>query len=146
MKPKYVNTDDFPKQHTLYNWDRVSFNSFGERSTKGPLIVVESFATVMKLHQCGYPAVATFGATVSENQENLLARSRGPLYLAYDNDVAGQKAARDVAESMKRRANVHIVPPPEGEKADMGDLNGPEIASLINRSKPYVSGKIRPVM
>jgi len=134
LKPKYVNTDDFPKQYSLYNWDRVKYS-------RAPLLVVESFATVMKLHQCRYPAVATFGATISREQENVLASYQGPLLLAYDNDVAGQSAQKKLAESLSSRANVRIVPPPEGEKADMGDLDGLEIEALIERAKPYFLAK-----
>jgi hypothetical protein len=127
--PKYVNTDSFPKQYTLYGWDK--------RQTTGGLIVVESFATVMKLHQCGRSAVATFGATISEHQQDILATHHGPLLLAYDNDAAGEGAQRGLVDALRARGNVWVVPPPEQEKGDLGDLTEPQIDALLDQAKPF---------
>ena len=129
--PKYVNTDDFPKEFTLYNWERA-LEYRGQ-----PLIVVESFATVMKLHQSGYPAaVGTFGASVSEHQTKLLGSWDGPVMLAYDNDQAGESAIRTISEALRKRVPVWIIPSPEGEKADLGDCDEAEIDRLIAQAEP----------
>ena len=128
--PKYVNTDDFPKRYTLYNWDRV-------KGSTEPLVVVESFATTLKLYQCGYQSVATFGAGASDEQEEILSRYRGPIYIAADNDPTGRSSQRALVSDLRLRQRVWIVPPPEGEKADMGDLTAPEIDALMAQAKPH---------
>lgn len=125
--PKYVNTDDFPKEFTLYNWDRVSDLYRGD-----PLIVVESFATVMKLYQSAFPAaVATFGASISQRQVKIIASWDGPVMLAGDNDAAGEASVRQNVELLRPQVPVWIIPPPDAEKGDLGDLTEAQIKAQI---------------
>lgn len=54
--------------------------------------VVESPLDAVRLYGLGIPAVSTLGAWVSDKQAQLLARNFTRLYLAFDNDRAGQEA------------------------------------------------------
>lgn len=54
--------------------------------------VVESPLDAVRLYGLGIPAVSTLGAWVSDQQARLLARNFTRVYLAFDNDKAGQEA------------------------------------------------------
>jgi len=65
---------------------------FGLDVLKGPvprLTVVESPLDAVYLYSLGYPAVATFGANVSDAQLRLLIEYAESIVLALDNDQAG---------------------------------------------------------
>ena len=54
----------------------------------------EGYMDVISMHQAGFDnAVASLGTAYTEEQARLLKRYRNYVYLAYDNDGAGQKAA-----------------------------------------------------
>ncbi len=128
--PKYTNSDDFPKAQTLFNWDRAV-----EAARRGmPVIVVESVFTAMRLHELGYAAVATFGASVSDVQVRLLG-SLGTLILSYDDDGAGKKALKALKERLGDLAVIYVAPSVGHEKGDLADLEDDEIVDLIDRSK-----------
>lgn len=115
--PKWDNTSDFPKSDTLYNYDRAcrDFDKHGQ------VFVVEASLTAAYIDSLGGLAVGTFGATVSDTQMNLL-RMFPQVVLAFDNDTAGRIITRKVAEALKKRINVRIMIPLEGDKADLNDL------------------------
>lgn len=57
-------------------------------------MVVESPLDVIRLHGLGIPAVATFGASISDEQLTLLSRNLRIIVAAMDNDPAGSAANR----------------------------------------------------
>jgi DNA primase len=93
--PKYTNTGDFPKKTTLYGLDlAIQYDK--------PIVVVESVPTVLYLASLDIPAVATFGATVSQEQMKYLRRWQPGIILAQDNDQAGDKWRGDLIEYLDR--------------------------------------------
>lgn len=132
---KYKSTNDFPKEFTLYNYDRVA-------GTGETVIVVESPLTVCTLASYGYNAVATFGASFPDprkkvsDQIRLLQNMQCPLLLAFDNDPAGHLAITRLVEHLEQHTPIDIVPPPSGEKADLGDLPHEEVAILLEQAVP----------
>jgi hypothetical protein len=78
---KYTNTKDFPKERTLFNFDRAKESDL-------PVIVCESVTTVAWLHENGLPSTATFGARVTGGQVRELRKCQQGLVLAPDNDAA----------------------------------------------------------
>lgn len=82
--PKYTNTSGFPKTETIYNYEQVYL-------AQRPIIVCESVPTVLFLESLGYPAVALFGSSVTEEQMRLLRLCQQGLVLAPDNDGPGRK-------------------------------------------------------
>lgn len=82
--PKYTNTTGFPRTETIFNYESVYL-------AQQPIIVCESVCTVLFLQTLGYPAVATFGGAVSEEQMRLLRLCQQGIVLAPDNDAPGRK-------------------------------------------------------
>jgi hypothetical protein len=114
--PKYTNTSDFPKSHTLYNYDRAIKN------LDNRVIVVESVPTVLFLASMGLTAVATFGSGAVESQLCLLRRFQGGVIISPDNDAPGEKFAKAARDYLERYVDVTVLFPVElGEGADLGD-------------------------
>jgi hypothetical protein len=78
---KYISSVDFPKDQTIYNYDLSHPVAV---VTEAPLSVVQHLGAVPE-------AVATFSATVTEQQISLLAKYPR-VVLCMDNDDAGWKA------------------------------------------------------
>lgn len=63
---------------------------------------------VVSLHQAGFDnAVAGLGTALTEQQASLLSRYASEILLCYDNDEAGQKAARK-ALALFSKTTVHV--------------------------------------
>lgn len=129
---KWTNTVDFPRDETLYGWDRLEHDD---------ILVCESAKTVVFLSQFGISALGTFGDTVSDVQLKHLRRF-DRIYLAPDNDPAGQKWLDRTHNYLKRYSEIEVVPPVPGLKADLADLPGfsAVMAHLNKRVDPVVIG------
>jgi DNA primase len=125
---KYTNTGDFPKDSTVYNYDRSYFAE--------EIVVCESVPTVMVLATHGIPAMATFGSNVNDDQMKYLRGCAKGLVIAPDNDGAGAKYVDALYEGLDRFIPLKMVEP-VGEPdsgSDLGDLfDDPE--ALIERVK-----------
>lgn len=89
---KYVNTSDT----LIYKkGENIFALNFAKKSNRDFLILCEGNMDVISLHQAGFDnAVAGLGTALTDRQAALLARYASEIYLCYDNDEAGQKAAR----------------------------------------------------
>lgn len=90
-EPKYLNSPEtkiFDKSRNLYGLNFA-------RSTKKPqLLLCEGYMDVIALHQAGFDnAVASLGTALTSGHANLLKRYTKDVYLTYDSDGAGVKAA-----------------------------------------------------
>lgn len=123
--PKYMSTPEMPKDTTLYN-----YAPDGDR-----IVVVESPLTVLR-HSHHTPISATFGASVTDRQIELIARSKGKVILWFDNDTAGWIATEAVGDKLMGSNVVWAVDNPfEG---DPGDLDEERFQwTLANRVVPY---------
>lgn len=90
-EPKYLNspeTEIFDKSRNLYGLN------FARTSRAGNFILCEGYMDVIALHQAGFKqAVASLGTAFTSGQANLLRRYTEKVYLCYDSDGAGTKAA-----------------------------------------------------
>lgn len=90
-EPKYLNSPEtviFDKSRNLYalNYARQSRESY--------FLLCEGYMDVISLHQAGFAnAVASLGTAFTGLQANLIARYVKEVYITYDSDGAGQKAA-----------------------------------------------------
>lgn len=89
--PKYLNSPEtiiFDKSRNLYGLHIA-------RAAKKPqLILCEGYMDVIALHQAGFDnAVASLGTSLTSGHAGLLKRYTKEVYLAYDSDGAGVKAA-----------------------------------------------------
>lgn len=121
---KYMNTDDFPKEETLFGWDR--------REILSPLIVVESVMSVVRLYDSGFSAVATFGS-ISKHQQKLLRTQDAGVILSFDNDKPGRRNLDKALKGLYGEIPVKILPFIEEEKGDIADLDEEELIALLNR-------------
>ena len=90
-KPKYVNTSDtlvYKKTNELFALN------FAKDSGKDSLILCEGYMDVISLHQAGFTnAVASLGTALTAGHAALIKRYVNEVYLTYDSDEAGVKAA-----------------------------------------------------
>ena len=90
-KPKYLNSPEseiFEKRNLLYGFNiaKTSKNKY--------LILCEGYMDVIALHQAGFnTAVASLGTAFTKEQAELVKSFTDTVYLSYDNDSAGIKAA-----------------------------------------------------
>lgn len=133
---KYTNTTDFPREQTLYNQDMLKL--------PGPVIVNESPMTVARLLTFGLPAVATYGAKVTDEQIRLLAAHKH-LWLAMDNDEAGERATKRLIEALDDDCILHVIPPPTFKaKADLADCNDPRLERQLKLVVPSILHRANP--
>lgn len=89
--PKYLNSPEtmvFDKGRNLYGLNKA------RTSRKDYFIICEGYMDVIALHQAGFTnAVAALGTGFTPGQANLIKRYVKTVYLTYDSDDAGVKAA-----------------------------------------------------
>lgn len=91
------------------------------------ITVVESPLDAVRFWNIGVPAVATFGAGVSEEQVRLLSRYFTVVIIAMDDDAAGQRAGVYLRKELKRRGTAVFFFDYSGlEVKDPGDVNSDE--------------------
>lgn len=89
--PKYLNSPEtlvFDKSKNLYGIN------YARKSREDYIIICEGYLDVMALHQGGFTsAVASLGTAFTPQQALLIKRYTRDVYLVYDSDNAGIKAA-----------------------------------------------------
>lgn len=95
---KYINSPETPiyhKSNFLYGLAQTK----QEVKTSGYLILVEGYMDVVALHQAGIkPVAAVLGTALTIPQIKLAERFSEKVFLCFDADDAGRKAARRAAE------------------------------------------------
>lgn len=90
-KPKYLNSSEtiiFDKSRNLYGLNRA------RKSRKPYFLLCEGYMDVISLHQAGFTnAVASLGTALTPGHAALIKRYVNEVYLTYDSDEAGTKAA-----------------------------------------------------
>ena len=114
---KYTNTTDFPKDSTIFNYDRAL-------KSREPVIVLESVPSALfVMSHALNEAVAYFGGGIKPAQLRLLRRFSQGVVLCPDNDETGDKFVRAATEYLERFIPVYHADKVQflGEKADLGD-------------------------
>ena len=90
-EPKYLNSPEtkiFDKSRNLYGLN------FARITKKPQLLLCEGYMDVIALHQAGFDnAVASLGTSLTSGHASLLKRYTKEVYLTFDSDGAGVKAA-----------------------------------------------------
>lgn len=90
-QPKYLNSPEtilFDKSRNLYGMN------IARTSKKDHILICEGYMDVISLHQAGFTnAVASLGTAYTVRQAALIKRYSDNVYLTYDSDGAGVKAA-----------------------------------------------------
>ncbi len=91
-QPKYLNTAETPifnKRMGLY-----ALNFLQKERSVGRLVLVEGYMDTVSLRKYGVKGVvATLGTALTEEQARLMKRYVPEVWISYDGDAAGQKAA-----------------------------------------------------
>lgn len=91
-QPKYLNTAETPvfnKRLGLY-----ALNFAQKERSIGRLVLVEGYMDTVSLRKHGVKGVvATLGTALTEEQARLMKRYAPQVWISYDGDAAGQKAA-----------------------------------------------------
>lgn len=123
VKDKYRNSPDFPRELALYNHEKRP----GIVLVESPMSVLRHFHHVPELQ-------SSFGSKVTDEQLRLIQRYRR-VVLWFDNDDAGWKGTRHVAESLSRYVQVWVVE--SHYDADPADLDDSTVEELLSSVVPY---------
>jgi DNA primase len=115
----FKNTPGLPKGKTLFNLHRVK--------TADRVYVVESSFDAIRLDQCGFPAVATLGANVSNYQIDLLQKYFNNVIVIADNDEAGGNMMSRISEKLGSRVSVIKL---DKKYKDIGDMSDEDIKNI----------------
>jgi DNA primase len=116
---EFKNTPGLPKSKTLFNIHRVKASD--------RVYVVESSFDAIRLDQCGFPAVATLGANVSNMQTDLLQKYFNNIIVIADNDEAGGNMKSKILERLGSRVNVIQL---DKKYKDIGDMSDEAIKAI----------------
>jgi DNA primase len=119
---KYTNTPDFPRKTTVFGFDQAR-QLVGE--TGKEVVVVESVPTAIYLHSLDIPAVATFGASIHQQQIRTIRSFQTGVILAPDNDAVGMEKYWGAALGLNHYVPVKWIEPADDlkPKEDLGDLD-----------------------
>ena len=145
-EPKYLNSPETPvyqKSRTLYG---LSWAKDASRK-EGRIVLMEGYLDVARALEGGVgEAVATCGTAMTAAHARLLHRFTEMVVVNFDQDEAGQKAARRsldilVAEGLL----VHVVELPEGHDPDsfVKEQGGEAYRSRLSSAAPYMEWLIR---
>lgn len=117
-QPKYLNTAETPifnKRKSLY-----ALNFVKKERSVGRLVLVEGYMDTVSLRKHGVKGVvATLGTALTEEQARLMKHYAPEVWISYDGDAAGQKAALralDIFDAQDMPAKV--IDYPEGMDPD----------------------------
>ncbi|MCS6918161.1 MAG: DNA primase [Fimbriimonadales bacterium] len=99
-EPKYLNSPETPlfeKRNTFYGWHKARGAILQQRAA----IIVEGYLDLIMLHQYGFThSLATLGTAFTEDHAARLKRLAERVYLMFDSDSAGVRAALRAGEAL----------------------------------------------
>jgi DNA primase len=128
---EFKNTPGLPKAKVLFNLHRVKASS--------KVYIVESSFDAIRLDQCGFAAVATLGANVSNYQIDLLQKYFNNIHVIADNDEAGGNMKSKIVEKLGSRVNVIQL---DKKYKDIGDMTDEEIKNIDESFDKAISGML----
>ncbi len=116
---KYLNSPEsqiYSKRKSLYGL----FHSKDEIRKLDRAILVEGYMDLVSLYQAGVKnVVASSGTSLTDEQIQLLSRFTKNIFVLFDADSAGQKAAlRSIELLLKQNFEVKVIALPKGEDPD----------------------------
>lgn len=142
---KYINSP----QNEIYDKSNVLYGLFEAKNSirgKGYAILTEGYADVISLSKNGIEnSIASSGTALTKRQLILLKRFTNKLYISYDGDEAGLKAAEAAAElALAEGFDVLIVSLPDQEDPDsfIRKYGADKYDYHIRKAKTYLEFKI----
>jgi len=142
QQPKYLNSKEsevYHKGSTLYGLHQA----IQKIRDTGFLILVEGYFDLLRLVENHFEnVVASSGTALTDQQARLIKRYTKDVYICYDGDNAGQKAAMRNALILENAdLNAYVVSMPTGDDPDSFLLkNGPDAF------KACLKGRVLPVV
>ncbi len=144
---KYKNTKEtfvFSKSNNLYNLNNLK-KLKNEEGLSG-VIIVEGYMDTISLVQGGFRnVVASMGTSLTKDQARILKRYTDKVYISYDGDFAGQKAAIRGLEILNEEGlEVKVVSLPDGMDPDdvIKNLGREGYAKLLADAMPLIDFKL----
>ncbi len=144
--PKYINSSEtivFQKSRLLFGWKQTKDSIIKSQT----VYVVEGYFDVIGLFSAGIKnVVAPLGTAVSENHIRFLSKYAKKIYLTFDGDSAGLKAAeRAVDIAVKFPVDVKVVVLENGKDPfDIAVKEGKEaFLKFVNKSLDSVDFKLK---
>jgi hypothetical protein len=119
--------DGFRKSDYLYNY------AWARRSC-GPLLLVESAASVWRLSEVGARSMACLGSDLTRSQVTWLADMKKEILVAFDNDDAGRDGARRAVEALSGRGVVARAITIPAQFNDLGDMPAGAVAEWLQEA------------
>jgi DNA primase len=138
VQPKYLNSPETPifkKGEGLYGL----YQSKERVRTAAEVLLVEGYFDLLSVYQHGFENVcAPLGTALTENQAMLLSRFARKVFILFDGDLSGMKAAlRAIGLLINAQVDVHVVVLPEGSDPD--DIVNKQGADGL---REYISGAL----
>src|SRR6201993_1149172 len=100
-------------------------------------VLVEGELNVVALAQkTKYLAIGVAGSEFSERQRELIVERCGSVVVYFDDDLAGRRGSKKVAQMLGPYLPVSIV---RGARGDAAELDGREIEKLVEGARPALS-------
>lgn len=138
-EPKYMNSPEtlvFNKSRNLFAMN------LAKKSKKGYIILSEGNIDVVALHQAGFDcAVASLGTSLTSEQARLLSNYTKEVIIAYDFDVAGQKASQraiGILEQLDIRVRVLRMEGAKDPDEYINKFGAPAFENLVMRSENHI--------
>lgn len=142
-EPKYLNTPEtkvFEKRKNLFGMN------YAKKSKRGYLLLCEGYMDVISLHQAGYTnAVASLGTAFTPDQARMIKRYVNDVYITYDSDGAGRKAAlRAIPILLQREITSKVInmKPHKDPDEFIKALGGEEYEKRIEKAQSAVMYQI----
>ena len=144
---KYVNTKEtevFYKGKTFFNLNNLK----KVKNEKGldSVIVVEGHLDVVSMFQAGVcNVVASMGTALTKDQARILKRYVEKVYICFDGDFAGQKAAIRGLEILSEEGlDVKVISLPDGMDPDdvIKKMGADGYRELMSEAKPLIDFKL----
>lgn len=144
---KYKNTREtiaFSKSNNLYNLNNLK----KLKNEKGldSVIIVEGYMDTISLVQAGFAnVVASMGTSLTKDQARILKRYTDKVFICYDGDFAGQKAAIRGLEILSEEGlEVKVVALPDGLDPDdvVKQMGADGYRKLLLEAKPLIDFKL----
>ena len=144
---KYKNTREtiaFSKSNNLYNLNNLK----KLKNEKGldSVIIVEGYMDTISLVQAGFAnVVASMGTSLTKDQARILKRYTDKVFICYDGDFAGQKAAIRGLEILSEEGlEVKVVALPDGLDPDdvVKQMGADGYRKILLEAKPLIDFKL----
>ncbi len=135
-EPKYINSPETPlfkKRKVLYGFDKAK-----NGIRRDGAMLVEGYFDVIRLHSAGIDnAVAPLGTSFTEEQAQVLRRYNQRIYLLFDGDESGIKAAKravEVSFSAGLSPAIILLPPNEDPDSYLRKYSKEDFVDYISRN------------